>query len=61
MYSFLLNVYYHIEDVEEANIITQVIDEADIDPELGEEAAKIIQHAFRMFKVRRQKVKCMKI
>ncbi|KAG5895103.1 hypothetical protein JTB14_036378 [Gonioctena quinquepunctata] len=45
------------EDVEEANIIADIINEAGISPEKGEEAAGIIQRAYRSFKERKQKEK----
>ncbi|XP_023027434.2 uncharacterized protein [Leptinotarsa decemlineata] len=45
------------EEVEEVNIISDIIDEAKISPEKGEQAAIIIQHAYQNFKRRKQKEK----
>ncbi|CAH1176298.1 unnamed protein product [Phaedon cochleariae] len=43
------------EEFDEINIISDIINEADISPEQGEEAARIIQRAYREFKVRKEK------
>ncbi|XP_018576710.1 uncharacterized protein LOC108915219 [Anoplophora glabripennis] len=43
------------DEVEEINIISDIINEADIPPEIGEQAATIIQNAYRKFKIRRDK------
>ncbi|KAJ8980105.1 hypothetical protein NQ317_008566 [Molorchus minor] len=43
------------KEIEEANIISNIINEANITPEQAEEAALIIQRAFRAFKLRREK------
>ncbi|VEN43100.1 unnamed protein product [Callosobruchus maculatus] len=41
------------EEIEEANMVLQILDEAQISAEKGEAAARIIQRAFRNFKQRR--------
>ncbi|KAJ8919112.1 hypothetical protein NQ315_012097 [Exocentrus adspersus] len=40
-------------EVEEINVVSDVIHQADISEELAEDAAKIIQNAYRRFKIRR--------
>ncbi|XP_072394825.1 uncharacterized protein [Diabrotica undecimpunctata] len=42
------------EDIEEANLITDILTEADVPTDLAEEAAKIIQGAYKKFKSRKQ-------
>lgn len=41
-------------EVETANIISNIINEAEIPPEIGEEAARIIQNAYKDYKHRRE-------
>lgn len=46
-----------VVEIEEANIVSTIIDTAQVPIEIGEEAARIIQHAYRNFKQRREKEK----
>lgn len=54
-------VAYHpdetIDEVGTANLVSDIINEAQIPPELGESAAIIIQNAYRNYKQRREKEK----
>lgn len=49
----------YIADLEEANVVSNIINEADIPSELGEEAAKIIQSAYKIYKDKREREKEM--
>ncbi|XP_056633867.1 uncharacterized protein LOC130898999 [Diorhabda carinulata] len=42
------------EEIEEANIIADILEQAEIPSDLAEESAKIIQQAYRKFKTRKQ-------
>lgn len=45
----------YVDEVEEANVVSDIINEANIPPGVGEDAAKIIQNAYRSYKQRREK------
>lgn len=49
----------YLEQVEEANLVNVILEEAEVSAERAEEAASIIQSAYRNFKEKRDKEKSM--